>query len=228
MGGVTIGGGGFSGDDQEQLNRRTQKMKDAEDDYAPGDREEGGGAPTMPPSSSKKETTGGVKSAANQVVSKKELADSGLSLRDFLNKKRGLTRRPDAISSPKPSTPSVSAVVDKVASTPAYDDLAMSRGRRAPIGEIANLDSRAVRDRKTAQMMMEQDEKLRVNKAANRLGQTLTPSYPKDTGKETFLTGEETVLNKRGGKIKAYAKGGSVSSRADGCAQRGKTRGMMR
>ena len=27
---------------------------------------------------------------------------------------------------------------------------------------------------------------------------------------------------------KKYAKGGSVSSRADGCAQRGKTRGMLR
>ena len=28
-------------------------------------------------------------------------------------------------------------------------------------------------------------------------------------------------------KIKNMAKGGSASSRADGCAQRGKTRGMM-
>ena len=45
-------------------------------------------------------------------------------------------------------------------------------------------------------------------------------SYPKDTGTETFL--------KKGGSIKAYASGGSVSSRADGCAQRGKTKGMMR
>jgi hypothetical protein len=33
---------------------------------------------------------------------------------------------------------------------------------------------------------------------------------------------------KTGGGVKAYAKGGSVSSRADGCCQRGKTRGMMR
>ena len=34
--------------------------------------------------------------ATNRVVSKKELEDSGLSLRDFLNKERGLTRKPDA------------------------------------------------------------------------------------------------------------------------------------
>ena len=32
---------------------------------------------------------------------------------------------------------------------------------------------------------------------------------------------------KRGGKVKKMAKGGSASKRADGCAQRGKTRGKM-
>jgi hypothetical protein len=32
---------------------------------------------------------------------------------------------------------------------------------------------------------------------------------------------------KRGGKAKAYAKGGSISSRGDGCAQRGKTKGRF-
>lgn len=31
----------------------------------------------------------------------------------------------------------------------------------------------------------------------------------------------------KGGKVQAYAKGGSVSSRGDGCAQRGKTKGRM-
>jgi uncharacterized ParB-like nuclease family protein len=32
---------------------------------------------------------------------------------------------------------------------------------------------------------------------------------------------------KTGGRVKGYASGGSVSSRADGIAQRGKTRGRM-
>ena len=32
---------------------------------------------------------------------------------------------------------------------------------------------------------------------------------------------------KKGGGVKKFASGGSVSSRADGCAQRGKTRGKM-
>jgi hypothetical protein len=31
----------------------------------------------------------------------------------------------------------------------------------------------------------------------------------------------------KGGKVKKMAKGGSASSRADGCAVKGKTRGMM-
>lgn len=31
----------------------------------------------------------------------------------------------------------------------------------------------------------------------------------------------------KGGSVKKYASGGSVSTRADGCAQRGKTRGKM-
>ena len=88
-----------------------------------------------------REAMGGMKGMPGRVVSKAELAKSGMSLRDFLNKERGLKRRPEK-------------------------------------------------------------------------------SYPKDTGTETFL--------KRGGSVKAYASGGSVSSRADGCAQRGKTRGMMR
>jgi hypothetical protein len=37
---------------------------------------------------------------------------------------------------------------------------------------------------------------------------------------------QKTKDNKAGGMIK-MAKGGSASSRADGCAQRGKTRGKM-
>ena len=72
------------------------------------------------------------------------------------------------------------------------------------------------------------------------------PSYPKGSqakamedflkgksskGNKTSFRGDESGVEfKRGGNIKKYASGGSVSasSRGDGCAQRGKTRGMMR
>ena len=46
--------------------------------------------------------------ATNRVVSKKELEDSGLSLRDFLNKERGLTRR-------KETNPTLGEAKDKAA-----------------------------------------------------------------------------------------------------------------
>jgi hypothetical protein len=40
-------------------------------------------------------------------------------------------------------------------------------------------------------------------------------------------TDTSDMTYKRGGKVKGYAMGGSASSRADGCAQRGKTRGKV-
>ena len=36
-----------------------------------------------------------------------------------------------------------------------------------------------------------------------------------------------TAMMKKGGKVKKMSGGGSASKRADGCAQRGKTRGKM-
>jgi hypothetical protein len=44
---------------------------------------------------------------------------------------------------------------------------------------------------------------------------------------ETRARAMESVGMKKGGMTKKYAKGGSASSRADGIAQRGKTRGKM-
>ncbi len=40
------------------------------------------------------------------------------------------------------------------------------------------------------------------------------------------LPGMDEMLAK-GGKVKGYAKGGSASSRADGCATKGKTKGRF-
>lgn len=48
------------------------------------------------------------------------------------------------------------------------------------------------------------------------------PGEPIDGG-----ASEETGM-KRGGKVKKYAKGGSASSRGDGIAKKGKTKGKMR
>jgi hypothetical protein len=51
-----------------------------------------------------------------RVVSKKELEDSGMSLRDYLNNKRGLTRRKEKNPTPKLIDPS------NIRSGPRFDD----------------------------------------------------------------------------------------------------------
>ena len=51
------------------------------------------------------------------------------------------------------------------------------------------------------------------------------PDLNKPKKAELFDVEEEVVTAKRGGMM--YSKGGSASSRADGCAKRGKTRGKM-
>lgn len=57
---------------------------------------------------------------------------------------------------------------------------------------------------------------------SNRLG--------KGTSSGSGISPGMTPMMKKGGKVKGYAQGGSVGSaskRADGCAQRGKTKGRM-
>jgi hypothetical protein len=107
--------------------------------------------------------------APKRVVSAAELANFGGSLRDFLNKERGLKRRSD--------TPDYEAALKSVARGKATPN-----PRDAELGKIRGMRKNPLEDQPL----------------------------------------------KKGGSIKAYASGGSVSSRADGCAQRGKTRGMMR
>jgi hypothetical protein len=67
----------------------------------------------------------------------------------------------------------------------------------------------------------------RVNPAIAALANAKLGNQMKNRGQSRYAP---TAEMKKGGGVKAYAKGGSVSasSRGDGCAQRGKTRGMMR
>ena len=56
-------------------------------------------------------------------------------------------------------------------------------------------------------------------------GDRMSPAYGQGR-----VNPDTMLAMKKGGKVKKFASGGSVSasSRGDGCAQRGKTRGMMR
>lgn len=58
----------------------------------------------------------------------------------------------------------------------------------------------------------------------------LARRFRKKNADGTESSEEETVGMRKGGRIKKYAKGGSVSSaskRADGCATKGKTKGKF-
>ena len=74
-------------------------------------------AVTAKPKPPKPAVTANPKPSKNRVVSKKELEESGLSLRDFLNRERGLTRRGMSKAAAEKQLelgekPSASAVVD--------------------------------------------------------------------------------------------------------------------
>ena len=124
-----------------------------------------------------------------RVVSKAELEKSGLSLRDFLNKERGLTRR-------REKDPTAGEAKDKAA-----QEAADAMGDVRP--EVAHFKPRY--------NPAGQAPKMTVNKPAPKVMMPARPdnSYP-------------------GSKFKAGGSVSKASSRADGIAQRGKTRGVMR
>lgn len=123
--------------------------------------------------------------AKQRIVSKKELENSGLSLRDFLNKERGLTRRKE---------------VDPTA------------------GEAKDRASQIAAD------------SVDPGSPSYKSSRPPEPSFKIIPGTRVNEENKDVTdmsTGKRGGMVKKMAGGGSVSSRADGIAQRGKTRGMM-
>jgi hypothetical protein len=158
-------------------------------------------------------------------VSKKELEDSDFdNLRDYLNDKRGLTRKG-------------SPIAFKRADPVTRDSEARnSRGRPAEINYNDRLD--LVNESATDLAMAYRDPEatakfLRLGEAGNGRG-----SYYKSDGRAVIQKQNEAANEmkresrgmKKGGAVKKMASGGSVSSassRGDGIAQRGKTRGKM-
>ena len=151
----------------------------------------------------------------NRVVTKEELESSGLSLRDFLNKERGLTRRGD--SAPKTESVTKTAVKTEAPASKA-EEPAKAGAKRGigPYGVFAGPD----------------EPDLEAVKAAKAAGAERRAKQASAPMAYNPLRGAIDALRERGKKSnpEAYAKGGSVSSaskRADGIAQRGKTRGKM-
>lgn len=137
--------------------------------------------------------------AKQRVVSKKELEASGLSLRDFLNKERGLTRRGDSV--PAKATPKVTDTGDEAAR--------LAARRPAPAAKPAYETPYDRRNR------LNREEAAKEPRGQDRILRNVKPG----------AVNPKTMLPESG-----YKKGGSVSrasGRADGIAQRGKTRGKM-
>lgn len=156
--------------------------------------------------------------ATNRIVSKKELEESGLSLRDFLNKERGLTRKPPedikaGVYKPRPSTQERMTMEAQDNANRGLDE------NGQPIQRTAGYVPRDEYTQSGKAMVDKQDEMARRDASMKNYAPRRDP-----------FAADRTKEYKRGGAVKKMASGGSVSSasrRADGIAQRGKTRGKM-
>ena len=138
------------------------------------------------------------------IVTKKQLEESGFdNLRDYLNAKRGLTRRDEQkFIGDKPK---MGAYVPRDSDT-----------RK---GEIMTSKNAKGRDNyvRSGQKAMDTEREPEAAASTNKPGTNI--SY------ENTETSDMSM--KHGGKVKKMSSGGSASSRADGIATKGKTRGKM-
>ncbi len=137
-----------------------------------------------------------------KTVTKEELEKSGLNLRDYMNKQQGLTRRDGAKAEPKAEPKAKPKAEPKSV-----------LGREAERMQKSRSDF-GVKNREPSSMSMKDS----ITKEAINAIKASGKKYPDMSALQAPA--------KRSG-MTAMASGGSVSSRADGIAQRGKTRGKI-
>ena len=162
-----------------------------------------------------------VKPVAKQkrIITTDQLTKAGFTgpeaLRDFLNKEQNLSRRPNKSALKDPTT---GEAKEGTAAQLAADKMRDVVPTKAPVTNVAFAPVKASTMVKSPYSFY-------------------PPENEKEKKQKAFREAMDAATNKvtssgfkRGGATKAYAQGGSVSasSRGDGCAQRGKTRGMMR
>ena len=136
------------------------------------------------------------------IITKEQIEKEGFTnLRDYLNFKGGFTRRPDKVNPDMGATADAAFARErmKAVAEPTADEIANQQRKE----KLARLKSASA----GAESKMRQANALRMSRA----------DFVGDTGMA------------KGGSVKGYASGGSVSAsrRGDGIAQRGKTRGRM-
>jgi hypothetical protein len=184
-----------------------------------------------------------VSAPKQRIVTKEELAKSGLSLRDFLNKERGLTRRgesapmppakPAAVtqtSAPAPVSAPVSAPsAPSTTSAPSAPSAPAAKGEtyRTLSGEVKTKKSAADIDAENAARRARVAET--IGDVGSSIGNLL--SKAKQNYESTRPVSKQVQKEREQAAARGnLAKGGKVSSassRGDGIAQRGKTRGKM-
>jgi hypothetical protein len=167
-------------------------------------------APPMSSSAADEEAPAPRAKAAPKMVTKEELAKSGLSLRDYLNKQQGLTRRGGA-SAPAAAAPS-----------------------RAGMQDALNAANKPFADTKRPGMMSRMRE---ADKAIKGVREPVVAAKApaesrmiRGTFDDRDIDPKTLLPRKRSSAASRYAAGGSVGSaskRADGIASKGKTRGRM-
>jgi len=196
------------------------------------------------------EKTGVKGDGGNRIVSKKELADSGLTLNQFLNKERGLTARnkPEAKPAPK-ATPKAEEPAGQIPgqsakapeSSGGERSTETSRNIEAALGATglglgaaaAFKSLKALKAARDAKKPMEAVAKQASEVAAKGREEVTNPlmwmAGPKKASKFKEPKKGMSEADTSGGAI-GYKRGGGVSSassRADGIAQRGRTKGRM-
>jgi hypothetical protein len=196
------------------------------------------------------EKTGVKGDSGNRIVSKKELADSGLSLRDFLNKERELIRRKEPAAktvskdAPKAEEPA-GQIPGQSAKAPESSggerSTERSRNIEAALGATglglgaaaAFKSLKALKAARDAKKPMEAVAKQASEVAAKGREEVTNPlmwmAGPKKASKFKEPKKGMSEADTSGGAV-GYKRGGGVSSassRADGIAQRGKTKGRM-
>lgn len=157
------------------------------------------------------------KTAKAPIVTKEQLEKSGLSLRDYMNKQKGLTRR--NVEKERSDTATLDRSADEVRKIRAAAD-------------AKNREVQAIFD-KDNESRIAQERANEVPTAANRATDKKTPS--ERTGSQIMADKQERAAKvmrearraqmglKAGGSVKVS----SASKRADGIALRGKTRGRI-
>ena len=150
-------------------------------------------------------------------VTKEELDASGLSLRDYMNKQLGLKRRDG--SAPTPAAKTQMAAKAGPSATP-------SAGSQMGPGSSSAKDTTPAKKETQGSMSIGDTDYAKTVRARgdfNGIKNMLADRQARIARDNAAL---ESGM-KKGGKVKKMASGGSASSRADGIASKGKTRGKM-